>query len=236
VIVNLAQQTIAKCFVELDEAVTALEKERGGGRVIALNAHRGEAPPGAIILQTENVPGQVSTDCFPDRTIWDFSSSNVAKWEAAGRKATHFKVGYHPSFERFKRAKDLDVDVVFSGVINERRAKVLNALQERGHNVVVVPVRLYGRGRDALLARAKLALNLLFYPDGVFPSLRVAHLVANHVPVLSEKATEGWGSNQTTYDRFVDEADALLRGGKTATENAARDYEDFRSKPMELPS
>jgi hypothetical protein len=183
VIVGLETQTFAQCFVELDDAVRAMTD-----RVVAFNAHRGEAPPGSIIMQTENVPLQVADPraLWPEHEIWDISASNAAKYGA-----THVPVGYHPSMERFTRARDLDIDVVFSGAINERRAAVLNDMQARGLNVVVVPLRLYGRGRDALLARAKLAINMQFYPEGIFPSLRVAHLVANHVPVLSERTAEG---------------------------------------------
>lgn len=225
-IVGLETQTVAKCFVELDDAIKQMTD-----RVVCFNAHRGTAPPGSIIFQTENVPLQV-----PDfemrwsaHEVWDFSASNAAKY-----RATHVPVGFHPSMVRFKRAKVQDIDVIFSGAINDRRAKVLNFLKGRGLNVVVVPQRLYGRGRDALLARAKLALNMLFYPEGIFPSLRVAHLVANRVPVLSEKALEQWDwVPHCSYEDLFFAVENAIKEGPAMAEHA---FNRFIQQPMVLPS
>ncbi len=228
-IVGRDTQTFSQCFVEIDDAVRAMTD-----RTVCFNAHRAEAPPGSIIYQTENVPTQVADPraMWPDHEIWDISASNAAKYGAK-----HVPIGYHPSMERFKRADVLDIDVVFSGAINDRRAKVLNELQARGLRVVVVPVRTYGRQRDALLARAKLALNMLFYEDGIFPALRVAHLVANHVPVLSERCPEGWPFISTCeFTDIVDATERIVRDEQAARENAEYALEAFRAMPMVLPS
>ena len=228
-ICGLATQTFAQCFVELDDAIRAMTP-----RTVALNAHRAEAPADAIIFQTENIPRQVPDYAtrWAGRTIWDFSASNAAKYDAI-----HVPVGFHPSMQRFRRAKDLDIDVIFSGAINDRRAQILNALQRLGLKVVVVPPRLYGRGRDALLARAKLALNMLFYPDGVFPALRVAHLLANDVPVLSERCAEGWDYVPSVpLDEMVDMAEYLCKSDSARGADAKHAAEQFRASPMVLPS
>ncbi len=231
-IVGRDQQSFSQCFIELDDAITALDREAGRDRVIALNAHRGTAPPGSVIFQTENVPTQVADPLalWPGHQIWDISAANAAKYGA-----THVPVGWHPSMHRFERAKDLDIDVVFSGAINERRAKVLNELSSRGLKVVVVPIRLYGRGRDALLARAKLALNMRFYEDGMFPVLRFAHLIANHVPVLSETCADVIGSH-VPIDELVDKAvDMVGRSDGWRACVAGDDYASLRANPMRLP-
>ncbi len=224
-ICSLETTTFAKCFIEIDEAVRQMTD-----RTVAFNAHRGTAPPGSVIFQTENVPGQVADPraLWPDHEIWDISASNAAKYGA-----THVPIGYHASMERFERAKVLDIDVVFSGAINERRAKVLSELEARGLKVVVVPIRMYGRQRDALLARAKLALNMLFYEDGIFPALRVAHLVANRVPVLSEKCREGWDYvPHCKIDDIVWTVENAIKEGPEMAEHA---YRRFVQRPMVLP-
>ncbi len=225
-ICGLDVQTTAKCFVEIDEAVRQMTD-----RTVVFNAHRAPAPPGSIVYNLENVPLQVPDYAtrWAEHEVWDFSASNAAKY-----KAKHVPVGFHPSMIRFKRAKDLDIDVIFTGVINDRRAKVLNDLKARGLNVVVVPARLYGRGRDALLARAKLALNMLFYPDGVFPALRVAHLVANRVPVLSERALEQWNwVPHCDYERLAWTVVNAIKAGPEMAEHA---FTRFTQQPMDLPS
>jgi len=229
VIVCRDTMTFSQCFVEIDEAVRQLR----GKDDVAFNAHRGPAPEGAIIFQTENVPTQVADPLalWPDREIWDISAANAAKYGAK-----HVPIGWHKSMERFERAADPDIDIVFSGAINDRRAKVLNALQERGLNVVIVPLRAYGRQRDALLARAKLALNIRFYETGMFPVLRSAHLIANHVPVLSETCADVIGAH-VWIDQIVEKAANML--GRSAAWRACvagDNYHEFRSKPMVLPS
>jgi hypothetical protein len=225
-ILGLETQTFAKCFVEIDDAVRAMTD-----RPVCFNAHRSPPPPGAIIYNLENVPKQVPDPAtlWAGHEVWDFSASNAAKYGAK-----HVPVGYHPSMERFKRAPVLDIDVVFSGAINPRRAQVLNELQSRGLRVVIVPQRFYGRQRDAILARAKLALNMLFYEDGVFPALRVAHLVANRVPVLSERCPEQW--NYVPHCDYESLATTVENAIKYGPEMAEHCYRRFVQQPLELPS
>lgn len=236
-IVNARTQTFSRCFEEADVAVRAMTD-----RVVAFNAHRGDAPPGAVIYQTEYIPHQVPDfDAFmagpwKGREIWDVSERNLEHYPP-GTNVKHVPLGYHPSMERFKRAKDLDIDVIFTGAISQRRADVLNALRERGLNVVVVPVNVYGRSRDALLARAKLALNMLFREGALFPQFRAAHLIANEVPMVSEAAADepSWVGPGVAYQNLVDAAYFAARG-PLLEEAAGVQLRLFRAYPMVLPS
>jgi hypothetical protein len=45
---------------------------------------------------------------------------------------------------------------------------------------------VYGADRDALISRAKIVLNLHAYIPGAFEVVRVAYLLANATPVVSE--------------------------------------------------
>lgn len=222
-ILGLDRHPQAACFLEVDAAVSAMTD-----RVVCFNAHTFEAPPGAVVFNLENVPRQVDPSRWAGHEVWDFSERNAAQY-----KATHVPIGYHPSMERFERAPTKDIDVVFSGCLNERRMAVLQGLADRGLDVAVLPPGVYGKKRDDVLARARLALNMLYYEDGVFPALRVAHLVANRVPVLSEACPEGWSFVPTcAYGEMVDAAVRLLREGQQAAEVP---YEEFRKMPMVLP-
>lgn len=216
------------CFDEIDAAVRAMTD-----RVVAFNAHAYPAPPGAIIFQTENLPAQVPDwrERFAGRELWDISARNCA---LTGAK--HVPIGYHPSMTRFERADVLDIDIIFTGSMNERRRRVLQALADKGLNVVHVPPGAYGAVRDMQLSRAKLALNMLFYEDGMFPALRVAHLVANGVPVLSERCEDGWDFVPTVlYGGLVDRAVSLIHS-QEAGAWAESALEAFRERPMVLPS
>lgn len=229
-ILGLPAHTPAQCFTELDEALRAMTP-----RIIALNAHAfpDAIPEGAVVLQTENVPGQV-----PD-PAWRFRGHEI--WDISPRNASHYgpthvvPIGYHPTMERFARLEP-DVDIIFTGCMNERRARVLQALADRGLTVEHIGVGMYGAERDARLARARLALNILYYPDGIFPALRVAHLVANNIPVLSERCAEGWGFVPTCeYEDLVDVACRIVGDRVSREDNAWFSYERLKQMPMVLP-
>ncbi len=205
------------CFDEIDAAVRAMTD-----RVVCFNAH-------AFNLENFSQIKPEVLDRWADHEVWDFSARNAALYGAK-----HVPVGWHPSMERFERAPVQDIDVVFSGCINTRRMKVLEDLADRGLKVVVVPPGIYGAHRDGILARARLALNMLFYEDGVFPALRVAHLVANRVPVLSERCPEMWNwVSHTPYENLQWCASNAIAEGRAMADHA---YSLFVQRPMVLPS
>lgn len=224
-ILGLSSHPAAACFTEIDEAVRQLR----GKDDVCFNAHAFDAPKGAIVYNFENVPQQVDPARWADQEVWDFSRRNSERYVCK-----HVPVGYHPSFERFKRADVLDIDIVFTGCLNERRIAVLQALADRGLSVTAIPPGVYGAERDAVLARAKLALSMLYYSDGVFPALRVAHLVANRVPVLSERCVDGWDYIPSVAIDMVEWcARNAITEGPAMAEHA---YQRFRQTPMRLPS
>lgn len=221
-IVGLTKNRAGECFRELNNALVAM----GRGDVV-LNAHVApeEIPEGATVWHFENQP----CDYPKAREVWTFSKRQA---EATGWR--YVSVGYHPSMERFERAAKQDLDVVMVGCVNERRMQVARDIAARGHEVTLVPPGIYGKERDGLLARAKLVVAPLYYPDGVFCSLRAAHLVANRVPCLFETAPEAWEFVAVTaYDNIVDVA-ALILSGKARFDTGVA-YDAFRTTPLELP-
>jgi hypothetical protein len=222
------EQPASACFDEVDVAVRAMTD-----RVVAFNAHVYPAPKGSVIFNTENLPFQVPDweTRFAGHELWDISAKNCA---LTGAK--HVPIGYHPSMERFKPEPYQDIDVVFCGCMNERRAKVLRELRDHGLNVVHVDSgSLYGAQRDAILARSKLALNMLFYEDGIFPVLRTAHLAANRVATISEECVDVRGCS-VPYAQLVDAARLLVCRSRERKQIAQEAYESFKAFKMRLPS
>lgn len=179
------------CFREIDDAVTSLV---GANDRVYFNAHAAPhtVPSDRIVFNLENVAVQIPATIFvPRQQIWDFSARNVAYWRASGRNAIHVPVGFHPSMVRFspKSGPERDIDVVFVGCLNPRRQAILSGLRERGLRVEAL-YGAYGAHRDAILARAKIMLNMLFYENGVFPILRHIHGAANRLVTVAEAATE----------------------------------------------
>lgn len=247
-IVGIDRYPACAGFNELRDAVEALCLEAGDTRDIIFAAHmaapnRDEIPAGAIIYNLENVPVQVDLDSFRGHEIWDFSEQNLVKWASRPRPqppVQYCPVGYHPTMERFRQLpwEERDIDVVFSGFMSTRRVKLLEALRARGLNAVHVPFPTFGPERDKYLARAKLALNMMYDGGWVYPFPRGAHLAANRIPMLNEDAPEipNWAGARRTYDELADRCVELVAMGENFLEEMAEEtYQAFKKCPMVLP-
>lgn len=154
-------------------------------------------PPSTILYNFEplNPPvfdsvGTFLTHYAPRFRVWDYSAPNVRYLTTLGCEARHVPLGYATSLTRIARAPEQDIDVLFYGDISARRARILDALRETGLNVVIVS-DVYGSERDALIARAKVVLNVHNH-DGIktLETPRVFYLLANRKAVVTE-AKEG---------------------------------------------
>ncbi len=119
-------------------------------------------------------------------TVWDYSADNSAALRARlGRDVRHVPLGYVPQLSRIRKRADEDIDVLFFGSHAPRREAVLDALRARGLNVHHA-FGTYGGDRDALVARAKIVLNIHHYIPGAFEIVRIGYLLANRKAVVSE--------------------------------------------------
>jgi len=233
----------AACFDEIATAVDQLLVDAGDPRTVAFNAHAfpDRVPPGAIIYNLENVDVQVSGDAFPEYEVWDFAERNVSRWRGPRRAVHHVPPGHHSSMERFRPLpwSARDVDVVFVGCMNARRQRVLNALARQGLRTMALSTT-YGPERDEILARAKLAVNMLYYEGGTFAVLRSAHCAANSVAVVSETANEAptWAyPAPAPYAQIVDSCRELLAAGeRKLADEADEALRRFREHPLKLPA
>jgi hypothetical protein len=150
-------------------------------------------PPSTILYNFEplNPPifdsvGTFLTHYAPRFRVWDYSAANVDYLTSSGCKARHVPVGYAGLLTRIARAPEQDIDVLFYGDISARRARILDALRETGLNIMIVS-DLYGPERDALIARAKVVLNVHNH-DGIkaLETPRVFYLLANRKAVVTE--------------------------------------------------
>lgn len=222
------------CFEEIDTAVSALTT-----RTVVFNEkHHFKAPPGSIIYNLENVPGQVNPSLWSEHEIWDASLRNISRYPT-GLKVTHVPMGYEPSMKRFERRppEDRDIDVVFCGYPNERRIAVLDDLRSRGLRVVVPDYQTWGKERDDIIARARVALDMRYYEDGIFPTLRSLHLVANGMPVIAESSPEmpPWVIDNVSY-RMLGPRIATLLNNELEMHDLATEAEIILKRhPLQLP-
>lgn len=232
------------CFEEIDEALQASTTRTvvlGARSGIGLRASDEWVSKTNLVVYNFDYP-ETHFECssFDGLPIWDFSARNLSKWYEAGRKdVEHVPVGYHPSMKRFARRfpGQRDIDVAFFGSKNPRRSRIMQALKSFGYRTY------YGYGesrevRDNILARCRVGLNMLYYEDGVCPSLRAAHLLANQVPMVSELAAEPveclWFAR---YQDLVAQVRRMLSlPDFRLDEIAEEDHQHFRdNRPLTLP-
>jgi hypothetical protein len=233
----------SQIFEELNASFCDLLSHDGHKESVYFNGHQvpSEIPRGSIVYNMENVGVQIAPTLFQGCTVWDMSARNVALWQAAGRDAVHVPLGYHREFERFKAKPwgERDIDVVLFGCLNERRIHVLRELEQLGAKIVHLFDR-YGKDRNDVLARAKISLNMLYYPNGFFPALRLLKCAPNGVINVSEIAPEApsWAyPRPVPYEKLVQTCAQILALAPEQAEALANEArERLVSHPLRLPT
>ncbi|MFO1056689.1 MAG: hypothetical protein U1E53_06935 [Dongiaceae bacterium] len=166
---------------------------------IYLRAHRldpaaaARVPPGSVIYNLEQIYeaspwlGQTYRDLLGRFTVWDYSRRNLAAIAAMAeqRNLQFVPLGYVPQLTRIAPATDQDIDLLFYGRLNQHRRTVLAEMARSGLRLRIGR-DLRDAERDALIARARLVLNLHFYPTAIFEIVRVSYLLANGKAVVAE--------------------------------------------------
>lgn len=172
--------------------------------------------------------------------VWDYSQRNLDHIAiATGNKRLHrVPVGYAPSLTRIPIAPIQDIDVLFYGSLNERRIAVINKLKQAGLAVEAV-FGVYGAQRDELISRAKLVLNVHFYPSSIFEIVRVSYLLANSKAVVAEchNQTEIYPDlrdavRTADYEGLVDACIELARNATLRKHYETLGFERMKARPI----
>lgn len=210
--------------VEYGLGVLALPDEP----TIVLGAHLPGArvPAGAIIYNTEHPASPWMTASYrallAQHQVWSYY---------AGGPGLYVPVGYAPTLTRIPVANFQDIDILFYGSVNERRLDVLLDLRARGLYVEVVTGK-YGPERDALIARAKVVLNMHYYLPGIFEAVRVSYLWANRKCVVSEASTDHFFG--CPYRDLAHVAELYVRNGAARHGQAEACFDFFSTKKEEM--
>jgi hypothetical protein len=203
-------------------------------------------PPGSVIYNLEQIDAQSRWWHAGLQTLvnthetWDYSRRNIETFASLGvtRPVHHVPIGYVPELTRIPPAAVEDIDVLFYGSTNERRAKVLDALRARGLNVVQL-FGMYGRERDAHIARAKVVLSLHLYPAKILETVRVSYLLANHKAVVAECESDtafepgiDAAVRLAPYEKIVEATVALVASPAERAQLADAGYRWITGQPL----
>ena len=124
-------------------------------------------------------------------------SSAVVDYEAAnvGTYTTHVgdvplvSFAYAPYLNPASAAplEQRPIDLLFIGVINERRRKLIADVEASGRTVSVA-IGLFGPERDAFIGQAKAVFNCHYYESARFEQARAFQCMSLGTPVISERA------------------------------------------------
>ena len=175
-------------------------------------------------------------DLFRRYPTWDYSQANIEYLAARGLpRPTYVPIGYVPELTRIVPAPE-DIDVLFYGVLSERRYAVLRDLHNRGFRVKWLSGVL-GASRDAWIARSKIVLNIHYWEAKIFEIARVSYLLANSRAVVSERGADPTlerglesGVAFADYDELVDRCVELLGEERARRELAERGYQAFSAR------
>jgi len=224
------------------DSILTTQLDEPGRRAILLGAHLmnqanvGQPKPGSIIYNFEQVDidskwiNRTYLDLLKRHPVWDYSQRNIALLKEMGvREIEYVPIGWMPQLTRIVPSIS-DIDVLFYGSINERRQRILNELKAKNLRVEHV-FGVYGRERDALIARSKIVLNLHYYESKIFEVARVSYLLANGVCVVSEDGLDpaesqfsdalafaAYGELVNTCVRLLSDHDARARLGARGKE------------------
>jgi hypothetical protein len=215
-----------------------------GGNVLPVRLKM-RIPPQTIIFNLEQMGadspwgGLAYIDMLKRQETWDFSRRNIYELSEMLVDAKLCEIGYAEGLTRIE-AEEKDIDVLFYGSVNRRRQRVLDELIERGLNVASV-FAVYGQERDALIARAKVVLNVHFYEmSKLFEIVRVSYLMANKVLVVSEVGLDEAledpyrdGIIFSEYEGLVEKCCEAVAFTATKRQDIAdRGYEIFSARPQ----
>ena len=150
-------------------------------------------PKGSILFNLEQINHE-SKWCnndylthLHDFTVWDYSEANVTALGTLGiDNCAHVPFGYVPEMTRVRHSPTPDVDMLFYGLITERRQQLVSRLFSEGVHILATQ-EAFGHMRDALLARTRLLLNIHQFLPARLEIVRLGYVWANGVAVLSEQ-------------------------------------------------
>jgi hypothetical protein len=165
--------------------------------------------------------------------VWDYDPSNLQTLTQIGvKKAKLLPIGFHEKLATIP-CGDEDIDVLFYGRLSERRAAILDSLKSKC-SVSTLDTK-FAYERDQWIARAKIVLNIHFYPSQLAEQVRVSYLLNNAKCVVSEQSDSDplaeWCA-VAPYDRLVETCLNLLANPQEREQLIALAREGFRSRPM----
>jgi len=138
--------------------------------------------------------------------VWDYSMCNMNNLK---RKINvpfcYVPLLYMKHLTRNDRLDvEKDIDVLFIGMMNEKRKKVINNLEKRGIKIYVAKnYDVWGENRHNVFKRSKILLNLHYYDNAILETARLSYALSlGECLVVSERSSDKLLDRD--YSKFVE--------------------------------
>ena len=223
----------------MDEALNILGAYDPKGTPIVFGAHlEKRLPDNAVIYNTEQIFQWDYIQTMKKHRVWDYSQKNIKKLAHTGVKPELCPVAYMPSMTIPMPDVPRDIDVLMYGCRNDRRQHIYEQLNAVGINAYFA-FDVWGAKRDALIARAKIVLNVHFYEEAIFEIFRCAHLMANRKCIVSEVGKDIDLEESlygcivfAQYEHIVEKCVSLLKYDNVIKDKALSGFETFSKTSM----
>lgn len=190
-ILNVDKFPRLRVFEQVEPALAPLSRDVVLGAQTA--CFTGQRLCGRIIYNMEPLyPGCRPFECgyldiLANNVVLDYSAQNVEFLRQLGVDAFHLPYGVHPALVNIPH-QSKSIDVLFVGSAGSRRSTIVQGLQRR-YNVVWAQ-DIFGQQLLNLLAMARVHLNIHWMEGTQLEVVRLNHLLANGLTVVTEPGCE----------------------------------------------
>lgn len=183
-------------------------------------------PKNYIVYQTEVLNSKWFTEDYQHildgaLAIWDYDPRNVLLMPSKAHSVVP------PGINPQKTDSTRNIDVMHYGSINERRRRLLNEI--RDYCCVEIVEDVYGEEMYALLKRAKVVLNLHYYPHAPLEIFRIYEALSYGCHVVSEPTDDATQKRHNGIVYFAESAFDF----KTAIEKILDQPFDYDLSPID---
>ena len=195
-------------------------------------------PLNYIVLQCE----QPGSHWMYDKTLYEKFENSMGLWEISPklnnvwRTTTSYKSFYVPTRIPMKIFIDTgegdvppvhqDIDILFYGGKNPKRVEMEKKLRKKfpKKNIIFRYFNLFDEEREQMIKRAKLVLNIHYWPEASLETHRIEYLLARGKCVVTERSMDSELDDEyenhlvfTKYQQMPEVIDSLLRNPNEIT-------------------
>lgn len=206
-------------------------------------------PKGTILYNLEQfsqgsmIGNQALEEAASDYIIWDYSTTNIPKWNKINPKNPIYyaPISFSPNLVKIPKSQE-DIDILYIGSLGTKRAeKLIHTSSSPSRNSVVSISNSWGKQRDEFISRSKVLLNISNENPNmtIFEIVRVSYYLANKKATICEIHPELEIENDirntlqfVVADKLAEACDILVHDAEKRKDYAEACFEIFRQRDI----